>query len=78
MGTTLKFLSENTVRKCTFGKGSAMTNEEYRQSRGTDRPFQGDKETIRQAWAKLYRKEILAARVNRIRNRGRVNPFHGK
>jgi len=21
MGTTLKFLSENTVRKCTFGKG---------------------------------------------------------
>ena len=22
MGTTLKFLSENTVRKCTFGKAS--------------------------------------------------------
>ena len=24
MGTTLKFLSENTVRKCTFGKGDAF------------------------------------------------------
>ena len=24
MWTTLKFLSENTVRKCTFGKGDAF------------------------------------------------------
>jgi len=55
-----------------------MTNEEYRQSRGTDRPFQNDKEAIRRAWFKLYRKEILAARVNRIHTRGRVNPFRGK
>ena len=24
MGTTLKFLSENTVRKCTFGKADPV------------------------------------------------------
>ena len=34
MGTTLKFLSENTVRKCTFGnplnmKGQIISFEEY-------------------------------------------------
>ena len=28
MGTTLKFLSENTVRKCTFGKGKYLIKAE--------------------------------------------------
>ena len=31
MGTTLKFLSENTVRKCTFGNSDACTMVQFRR-----------------------------------------------
>ena len=34
MGTTLKFLSENTVRKCTFGKLNFLSIK--RERKGSD------------------------------------------
>jgi hypothetical protein len=34
MGTTLKFLSENTVRKCTFGNVDAESLDAFAEATG--------------------------------------------
>lgn len=51
-----------------------MTNQEYRETRGTDKPFEATPEQVRRIWRRLYQIEI--AHTKAIHKRyGHENPF---
>ena len=80
MGTTLKFLSENTVRKCTFGKG-VITMSGHVVKRGKKYSIvveMGNDETgkRRQKWYSGYRtKKEAETDLHRILHELRTGQF---